>query len=142
MMLKFIEEHAVRMHQLAAGLQQYIFASESGRETWTAVDCNQVVKMAVSTLQETIEETGTVVDYQTLPTVQSIELLLVQLFKNLISNSIKYRSSDPPRIQISVKLTGGEWVFSVRDNGIGIDSKYFEYIFGVFKRLHGGDRSG
>jgi len=60
----------------------------------------------------------------------------------LISNAIKYRSDDPPVIRISAKEEENCWIFSVRDNGIGIDPKYFSYIFGVFRRLHGSQKSG
>jgi light-regulated signal transduction histidine kinase (bacteriophytochrome) len=59
-----------------------------------------------------------------------------QLFQNLIGNAIKYRSVEPRRINISAERHGEEWIFSVQDNGIGIDPNYREYIFGIFKRLH------
>jgi PAS domain S-box-containing protein len=141
-MLRFIEQHAARMHQLAGGLQQYIYVSESGQQSWTSVDLNETVKTAISTLQGIIEETDAVIECGPLPTLQSIELLMVQLFKNLISNGIKYRSDRRPHIQITAESSDDGWIFSVRDNGIGVDPKYFEYIFGVFRRLHGVDQSG
>jgi light-regulated signal transduction histidine kinase (bacteriophytochrome) len=59
-----------------------------------------------------------------------------QLFQNLISNAIKFRSQKPPKIEISAEKKAGQWLFSVKDNGIGIDPKYYERIFEVFKRLH------
>jgi len=123
-------------------LQQYIVASEAGQQAWTAVDCNVVLRTVLSTLQENIRESGAVIEYDHLPVILSIEVLLVQLFKNLISNGIKYRSSETPRIHVSAVRGEDGWVFSVRDNGLGIESKYFEYIFGVFKRLHAVDHSG
>ena len=141
-MLQFIEQHASRMHQLAGGLQQYIVASEAGQQAWTSVDCNLALKTAESTLQGTIEESGAIIQTEPLPTIPSIEVLLVQLFKNLISNGIKYRSSEPPRIHVSATRAPEGWRFSVRDNGLGIDPKYYDYIFGVFKRLHAVDHSG
>ena len=141
-MLGFIEQHASRMHQLAGGLQQYIVASEASQQSWALVDCNSALNTAVSTLQESIEASGAVIDRGPLPTIPSIEVLLVQLFKNLISNGIKYRSSESPRIEIRAEPSSEGWLFSVRDNGLGIDRKYFEYIFGVFKRLHAVDLSG
>lgn len=64
------------------------------------------------------------------------EFQLQQVFQNLIANSIRYRSSDAPRIHIAAERHGMEWLFSVQDNGIGIDPKYKEQIFGIFKRLH------
>src|SRR5262249_23324982 len=66
-----------------------------------------------------------------------------QLLQNLVGNALKYRGAQPPRIHVSAQRTGEEWRFAVKDNGIGIDPKYREVIFGIFKRLHGGgSRSG
>jgi PAS domain S-box-containing protein len=141
-MLKFIEQHGARMYELVGGLQQYIYVSESGQQAWASVNCNEVVKTATFALQGVIDETGALIECQPLPTIDSIELLLVQLFKNLISNGIKYRSEARPHIQISAEMSGRGWIFSVRDNGIGVEPKYFEYIFGVFRRLHGVEHSG
>jgi light-regulated signal transduction histidine kinase (bacteriophytochrome) len=61
---------------------------------------------------------------------------LEQVFQNLIGNAIRYRSSAPPRIQIAARMQGKEWIFSVKDNGIGIAPEFHEQIFGIFKRLH------
>jgi light-regulated signal transduction histidine kinase (bacteriophytochrome) len=66
---------------------------------------------------------------------------LVRLFQNLVVNSIKYRSEEVPRIQIAVEARDGEWLFSVRDNGIGIEPQYAEKVFGLFKRVKPRDRS-
>jgi light-regulated signal transduction histidine kinase (bacteriophytochrome) len=106
------------------------------------VDCNAVVKAAAWNLQALIQESGATIDCGPLPSVTSLELPLVQLFQNLISNAIKYRSADPPVIRISAREQESGWIFSVQDNGIGIDPKYFDYIFGVFRRLHGAQKSG
>jgi PAS domain S-box-containing protein len=141
-MLGFIEQHASRMHQLAGGLQQYIVASEAGQQAWTAVDCNMVLSTVLSTLQDNIDESGAIIECDSLPVISSIEVLLVQLFKNLISNGIKYRSALTPRIHVSASRSEQGWVFAVRDNGLGIEPRYSEYIFGVFKRLHSVDHSG
>ena len=134
-MLEIIEQHAGRLHQLLAALRKYVHVSESGQQAWTLVDCNAAVKSAIENLQGVIEETGATVEYEPLPTIHSIDILLVQLFQNLIGNAIKYRSDAPPVVRISAEATDTGWTFSVQDNGIGIDSKYFEYIFGVFRRL-------
>ena len=141
-MLEFIEQHATRMHQLLGALQQYIHATESGQAEWISVDCNAVAKTALASLQGMIEESGSSIVCEDLPTIWSIELLLVQLFQNLIGNGIKYRSAEPPRIRIFAQGSEAGWTFTVQDNGIGIDPKYFDYIFGVFRRLHGIQYSG
>jgi light-regulated signal transduction histidine kinase (bacteriophytochrome) len=64
-------------------------------------------------------------------------LQLVQLLQNLIANAIKFRQSEPPHVRVSAERKGNEWVFAVRDNGIGIDPAQFEKIFAMFRRLHG-----
>ncbi len=68
--------------------------------------------------------------------------MLTQLFQNLISNSIKYRGEDTPRIHVSAERAAEGWLFSVRDNGIGIDPQDADRVFGMFKRLHGSEISG
>lgn len=141
-MMQMIEEHANRMHQLLGALRQYIHVSESGQQEWTDVDCNLAVETAISTLQGVISETGASIEYDRLPTVPSIEILLIQLFQNLIGNGIKYRSMQPPLIRVTARHGDACWHFTVQDNGIGIDPKYFDYIFGVFRRLHGVQYSG
>ena len=141
-MLQFVQESATRMGGLLAALRQYIYISESGDQEIARVDCGAVVRTALSNLKGTIEEAGACVECDPLPTLDSIEILLVQLFQNLIGNAIKYRSIESPHVRISAALHGGAWVFSVKDNGIGIEPQYLEYIFGVFKRLHAKTYSG
>jgi len=141
-MLGFIEQQAHRMHQLLGGLHQYIRVSESGEQDWSVVDCNALIEEIVSNLRGMIEDTGATVECGPVPAITSIRILLVQLFQNLISNGIRYRGEKPPVIRIAAEASEGGWTFSVRDNGMGIDPKYFDYIFGVFRRLHGIQHSG
>ncbi len=141
-MLDIIQQQASRLHRLIGALQQYIQVAESGESHWSAVNCNAAVETAISNLRGVIEESGATVDCLRLPTVMGTEIMLVQLFQNLISNGVKYRSKDSPRISISAERTGDKWVFSVRDNGSGMDPKYYDYVFGVFKRLQGGQHAG
>jgi light-regulated signal transduction histidine kinase (bacteriophytochrome) len=73
-----------------------------------------------------------------LPAITSDDTQLVQVFQNLVGNAIKYRSAEVPHVHVSATKNGGkEWIFSVRDNGLGIDPQYFERIFVLFQRLHG-----
>ena len=71
-----------------------------------------------------------------LPTVMADKLQIGQLLQNLIGNAIKYHGDEPPRVHVSAEQKGNEWVFSVRDNGIGIDPQFAERIFVIFQRLH------
>src|SRR5262249_42845113 len=140
--LQFVEQHATRMHQLLGALQQYIYVSESGYQELVNVDCNLSVQSAVVTLQSAIQESKAKIERQKLPMIPSIDILMVQVFQNLIANAIKYRSEGTPLIHISSEAVDNGWIFSVEDNGIGIDPKYHDYVFGVFKRLDGNKNSG
>jgi chemotaxis family two-component system sensor kinase Cph1 len=89
-----------------------------------------------------IQESGAKVTFDPLPTVAAKEVMLAQLFQNLISNSIKYRGEAAPTIHVSAARIAEGWQFSVRDNGIGIDPAQAERVFGMFKRLHGKEVPG
>ena len=136
-MLQTIENNAEHMHGLLGALRQYIFISESTDEQWKPVDSNQALRTALFNVESLIEETGAKLEVENLPTLCSQEIVMVQVFQNLVGNALKYRSEMPPVIRIGAERKGEGWEFSVRDNGIGIDPKYHEYVFGVFKRLHG-----
>ena len=88
-------------------------------------------------LKIAIEETSAEIISQRLPEIEGQQAHFVQLFQNLISNAIKYRGEQTPRIVISAERLDDEWRFAVADNGLGIAPKYHSQIFGVFKRLHG-----
>jgi PAS domain S-box-containing protein len=140
--LRCIQENGARLQALLAALRQYIFISESGDHEITQVDCNAVVKSALANLDGAIAEAGAEIVCGELPSVECTEVLLLQLFQNLIGNSIKYRSADPLKVRVSAEKRDHSWIFSVEDNGIGIEPQYLEYIFGVFKRLHARQYSG
>lgn len=141
-MLNCVRENGARLQTLLAALRQYIYISESGDEQWKPVDCSAAVRTAMSNLEGLISDSRASVTFDSLPTIQSIEILIVQLFQNLISNAVKYRSAEPPRIRISAEAREGGWEFAIEDNGVGIEPEYLQYIFGVFKRLHGRQYSG
>jgi light-regulated signal transduction histidine kinase (bacteriophytochrome) len=93
---------------------------------------------ALLNLRITVERSGAVVTHDLLPEVTAHDTQLVQVFQNLVGNAIKYRGAEVPHVHVSATKAGGtEWVFSVRDNGLGIESQYFERIFVLFQRLHG-----
>jgi two-component system, chemotaxis family, sensor kinase Cph1 len=82
------------------------------------------------------------VTHDPLPLIRANEMQLVIVFQNLIANAIKYRDQEPPRIHVAAQQEHDAWVFSVRDNGIGIQPEYIKEVFVLFKRLHGPDRAG
>jgi light-regulated signal transduction histidine kinase (bacteriophytochrome) len=105
-----------------------------------AVDTNAALSSALANLAGAIKESGARVTSDPLPPVQVHATQLQQLFQNLIGNAIKYRRAEtPPVVRVAVRRDGASWLFSVSDNGLGIEAEYKERIFGLFKRLHTGD---
>jgi signal transduction histidine kinase len=127
-----------RMESMIKSLLDYAAAVESHGDRVVA-DCNTVVERALQDLHLEIEATGTLVNCDRLPIVTADETHLVQVFSNLVGNAIKYRSAQKPEIHISVRDQGADWLFAVRDNGIGFEMQYADNIFGMFKRLHSSD---
>src|SRR5579884_420511 len=127
---------ATRMQNLLSALRDFVRASESGAEALAPVDSGRALQLAVEGLRHTLAAARAEVIWEPLPPVMAVEVLLAQVFQNLIGNGIKYRSEENPRIHVSAERCGAECVFSVRDNGIGIAPEYHDRIFGVFKRLH------
>jgi len=119
------------------------FAQLSTRPTvLTAQDSDVMLEAALYNLAAKMGESGAVVTHDSLPRVMADQMQIIQVFQNLISNAIKYRSADSPRIHVSAEQSGAEWTFAVRDNGIGFKQEYAERIFGLFKRLHGREVPG
>jgi hypothetical protein len=133
--IQYIMEEALRMQALINDLLKY---SRVGRQAQNFAPCDTraVFDIVVRRLEEAIANSDAQVTCSDLPTVIADETQLVQLFQNLISNAIKYRSQEPPVIQVTAQRQDGQWLFSVCDNGIGIDPKYAERIFVIFQRLH------
>jgi light-regulated signal transduction histidine kinase (bacteriophytochrome) len=86
-------------------------------------------------LKDTIVASGALVSRERLPTVRGEQTLLTSLFANLIGNSLKYRGPEAPRVTVSAEATTDGWLFTVADNGIGIDAQYADRIFAIFQRL-------
>jgi light-regulated signal transduction histidine kinase (bacteriophytochrome) len=102
-----------------------------------STDCEAVVGTVLGNLSVAIQESGARITHGPLPTVMGDATQLAQLFQNLIGNAIKFRRDQPPEICIRAEPGDAGWCFSVQDNGIGIESQYFDRIFQVFQRLHG-----
>jgi PAS domain S-box-containing protein len=128
-----------RMQDLIQDLLTYSRAGTSGNgKALLKVSSENVLKEALANLQGTIEVSGAVVTHDSLPTLTTDDTQLVQVFQNLVGNAIKYRGAEVPHVHVSATKNGGnEWIFSVRDNGLGIDPQYFDRIFVLFQRLHG-----
>ncbi|HEV3386365.1 MAG TPA: PAS domain S-box protein [Gemmata sp.] len=124
-----------RMQTLIDDLLSYSRVGTQGKE-FEPSDCNAILDQALANLEAAIAETGAVISRDRLPVVKADAAQLTQLFQNLISNAIKFRSQQPPSINISVRRDEGNWLFSVKDNGIGMQPEYFERIFVIFQRLH------
>jgi PAS domain S-box-containing protein len=133
--LGFLKEGGRRLALLVNDLLAYTKAG-TAELTEAPVDSSAVLKHSLASLAEAIRESDAKVTYDGLPEVYMGEAHLQQVLQNLISNALKYRDQNPPRIHISAIGRGPVWYFSVEDNGIGIDPQYKEKIFGVFKRLH------
>jgi two-component system CheB/CheR fusion protein len=135
-------EGALRIEALLKALLAYWEVSGREQDSFASIDCGVVLGKALLNLQEAIAESGATITSDALPTVVAEEVGLTQLFQNLISNSIKYRGREAPRIHVAAERSADLWLFSVRDNGIGIDPRDAERVFGVFKRLHGSEIAG
>ncbi len=131
----FAVDGARRMQTLIQDLLSYSRVTTKGQSlqlTHTEAVCGT----AVQNLQASIRECEAVVRVGRLPDVMADAAQLTQLFQNLIGNAIKYRNGRRPEIRVAARPRGSQWVFSVQDNGIGIESQYFERIFQMFQRLH------
>jgi polar amino acid transport system substrate-binding protein len=134
--IHYAVDGANRMQQLIQDLLCLSRVTTKGQPR-TRIQAKDVLKEALSNLQATITETGALITHDDLPEVDADRTQLVQVFQNLIGNAIKFRKSgEPPRVHVSSEQQGSEWVFSVQDNGIGIDPQYFDRIFVIFQRLH------
>lgn len=134
--LGFIQGASVRMSTLVRDLLAYArLTTEEERPSSIALD--EDLEAALTHLTQAIEESGAVVTHDPMPTLQVDRGQMVRLFQNLIGNAVKYRKPGrPPTVHVSAEQKGSEWVISIRDNGIGFDSKYASDIFTPFKRLH------
>lgn len=131
----YIVGAAARMQNLITDLLAYSRAGHKDAEK-TSVDCTAVVQRIVQSMAATIGSAGANVAIDTLPTIMAHEASIIQLFQNLISNGLKFHGKAAPRVHISAKKVETDWVFSVCDNGIGIEQEYFQRIFLIFQRLH------
>ena len=133
--INYAVDGAIRMQAIINDL--LMLSRVSTRSTaFSKVDAKAALDKALANLRLVIEETGATIICDSLPTLNADGSQLAQLFQNLIGNAIKFCGSNSPRVEIGAEQQDGEWVFHVRDNGIGIAPEYFERIFLMFQRLH------
>ena len=125
-----------RMHTLIRDVLEYSRVDAQSRP-FEPVACGEVFDEAVALLGASIHDLGGQVTCDELPTVMGDRAQLVQLMQNLIGNGLKYHGKEPPHVHVCAARNGTGWVFSIRDNGIGIPPKQHERIFEIFRRLHG-----
>jgi PAS domain S-box-containing protein len=135
--IDYAVDGSTRMQRLIQDLLTYSRAGTNGTALRKILSEN-ALKEAIENLRATIEESGAVVTHDQLPAITTDGTQLAQVFQNLIGNAIKYHGAEVPHVHVSAMNNGAnEWIFSVRDNGLGIDPQYFERIFIIFQRLHG-----
>jgi len=139
--LEHIREGAARMESLLCAMVDFWATNTADRRS-SRTDMGAVLNQALLLTGKQIAERGAVVTHDPLPAVMGDFEGLAKVLHHLIRNAIEYCATSPPRVHISSKREGSEWVFSVRDNGPGIDPALQARIFGVFRRLHGEEHPG
>lgn len=132
--IEFTVEAAGRMQTLIKDLLEYSRLNRNLPEA--GVDLNDIVEQVLNDLAGLIENSQAVIKYEALPTLTAERLQMIRLFQNIIGNAIKFRSQRVPEIHIAAREVDDMWEISIRDNGIGIEPRYFERIFTIFQRLH------
>lgn len=133
--IDFITDGAKKMNTLIKDLLTYSRITTHAKPS-KLTDLKDIIEDAMFNLHEAIKESGAVITYDEMPVLKVDRTQFIQLFQNLISNAIKFRREEPPQIHIGAKNLNNEWIFTVKDNGIGIESKYFDKLFNIFYRLH------
>jgi len=134
--IAYIVAGSRRMQALINDLLTYSRVDTRGN-SFGPIDSEAAFDQAIANLRVAIEEGEAVITHDPLPPLIADNSQIVQLFQNLLGNAIKFRGKEPPRIHVSARQENNEWVFSFRDNGIGIAPEYFDRVFVIFQRLHG-----
>jgi len=138
--IDFAVDGATRMQRLINDLLAYSRVGTNGKP-FEPTNCTNIIKQVMHNMEPVIIENKATITYDQLPVVMADNLQLEQLFQNLISNAIKFRNQISPQIHISATQNQvNEWMFSIQDNGIGIEQEYAERIFVIFQRLHTRDK--
>ena len=133
--IHFLTDGAKKMNTLIKDLLLYSRITTHAKPS-KLTNLEDIIKDVLFNLQESIKESGAIITYDEMPVLKVDRTQFIQLFQNLLSNTIKFRREKPPKIHIGTKRINNEWLFTVKDNGIGIESKYFGKLFNIFYRLH------
>jgi hypothetical protein len=139
--IRYIVDNAHRMETLIHDLLDFSRIDSRGTDFVTRTSCDRALNDAIQNIRSLIEESGAIITRQSLPHVMGDPIQLTRLFQNLVVNSIKYRSEEPPKIHIAAEVNSSDWLLSVKDNGVGIDPQYAEKVFGIFKSLQSRDKA-
>jgi PAS domain S-box-containing protein len=139
--INFAVDGAKRMQNLINDLLSYSRVDSRGK-VFESTNMEKVFEAAMDNLQVAIEDSKAEVTHEPLPTVVADEVQMVQIFQNMVANAIKFHDKEAPRVHVSAELKENEWLFSVKDNGMGIEPQYFDRIFIIFQRLNGQEYSG
>jgi signal transduction histidine kinase len=133
--IHFAVDGVTRMQRLINDLLAYSRVGTHGN-AFEPMDCEGILEKVLANLQTTIDGSAASVTHGALPTIVADASQMLQLFQNLIGNAIKFHSEGSPHVHVAAEPRGGDWLFSVSDNGIGIEPKYRDRIFVIFQRLH------
>lgn len=128
-------EGATRMQTLISDLLSFSRVGTKGKP-FARVDMERVLERALNNLRLAVDEGGADITHDPLPTISGDEGQLIQILQNFVGNALKFRGESAPRVHVGAERRDDEWVFSVKDNGIGIEPQFFERIFVIFQRLH------
>jgi light-regulated signal transduction histidine kinase (bacteriophytochrome) len=137
----FMQAASDRLQTLISGLRDHT-RIVGNAQPYRNFDANAVLEGALATLEQTLEQSRALVTHDPLPEICGDPTQICYAFVSLIENAVKFRANCPPEIHIGVAPAGAYWLFSVCDNGIGIDRKYADRIFEVFKRVHNDNYPG
>lgn len=133
--IRFAVEGSKRMDNMINDLLEYSRIGNQERK-FKYLHSEKLLNIVLMNLKSTITDSNAIITYDSLPLIFANEQLMIQLFQNLISNSIKYHGEKNPEIHISAENTNDEYIFAIKDNGIGIDQNHLKKIFTIFQRLH------
>ena len=133
--IKYAMDGAKRLDLMINDLLEFSLIGNQKREL-KYLNSQKIVELVLLNLKPLINDTNAIITHDQLPLIYANDQQMVQVFQNLIGNAIKYRDKENPEIHISAEKLDNEYIFAVKDNGIGIDQQHLERIFTIFQRLH------